>query len=175
MISILNTYWNCLSQIYTELFHQAIVEFHLTRLSSSASVDPGQEDLAVWNKMSHVSRKPLYAICEQQRRRSAHLLTTLASWAGRFESLLVANPDDRFSCDGVKMSHVTRKLVFGVCYQVRLNPVLTFLLDNLFNRFGTKLYRQMVGIPMGTNCAPIVADLFLFLLWESFHDVSFWG
>ena len=25
-----------------------------------------------------------------------------------------------------------------------------------------KLYRQIVGIPMGTNCAPFVADLFLF-------------
>ena len=39
---------------------------------------------------------------------------------------------------------------------------LTFLLDNIFIRFGTKLYRQVVGIPMGTNCAPPVADLFLF-------------
>ena len=29
-------------------------------------------------------------------------------------------------------------------------------------RFGTKLYRQIVGIPMGTNCAPLVADLFLY-------------
>ena len=40
--------------------------------------------------------------------------------------------------------------------------VLIFLLDNIFIRFGTKLYRQVVGIPMGTNCAPLVADLFLF-------------
>ena len=31
---------------------------------------------------------------------------------------------------------------------------LTFLLDNIFIRFGTKLYRQADGIPMGTNCAP---------------------
>ena len=36
------------------------------------------------------------------------------------------------------------------------------LLDNIYIRFGTKLYRQIVGIPMGTNCAPLVADLFLF-------------
>ena len=40
----------------------------------------------------------------------------------------------------------------------------TFSLDNIFIRFSTKLYRQVVGIPMGTNCAPLVADLFLFLL-----------
>ena len=39
---------------------------------------------------------------------------------------------------------------------------LTFLLDNIFIRFGTKLYRQVVGIPMGTNCAPLVADSLLF-------------
>ena len=39
---------------------------------------------------------------------------------------------------------------------------LSFLLDNIYIRFGTKLYRQIDGIPMGTNCAPLVADLFLF-------------
>ena len=27
---------------------------------------------------------------------------------------------------------------------------------------GTKLHRQIVGIPMGTNCAPLVADLFFY-------------
>ena len=37
-----------------------------------------------------------------------------------------------------------------------------YLLHNLFIRFGSKLYRQIVGIPMGTNCAPLIADLFLF-------------
>ena len=45
---------------------------------------------------------------------------------------------------------------------------LTFLLDNIFIRFGTKLYRQVVGIPMGTNCAPLVADLFLFCCERDF-------
>ena len=41
---------------------------------------------------------------------------------------------------------------------------LSFLLDNVYIRFGTKLYKQIVGIPMGTNCAPLVADLFFILL-----------
>ena len=35
-------------------------------------------------------------------------------------------------------------------------------MDNIYIRFGTQLYRQTVGIPMGTNCAPLVADLFLY-------------
>ena len=36
-----------------------------------------------------------------------------------------------------------------------------YLLDNIFIRFGSKLYRQNVGITMGTNYALLVADLFL--------------
>ena len=74
---------------------------------------------------SHVMRKPVFAISEQQMRRSAcasaqsdqHLyysllrlyntytceiqnfktLAGLCSWAGRFKSYLVGNPEDRFS------------------------------------------------------------------------------
>ena len=44
------------------------------------------------------------------------------------------------------------------------------LLDNIYIRFGTKLYRQIVGIPMGTNCAPLVADLFLYCYERDFMD-----
>ena len=45
---------------------------------------------------------------------------------------------------------------------------LTFLLANIFIRFGTKLYRQVVVIPKGTNCAPLVVDLFLFCYERDF-------
>ena len=38
---------------------------------------------------------------------------------------------------------------------------LNYLLNNIFIRFSSKLYRQIVGIPMGTNCAPLIADMFL--------------
>ena len=45
---------------------------------------------------------------------------------------------------------------------------LIYLLHNINIRFGTKLYRHIVGIPMGTNCAPLVADLFLFCYERDF-------
>ena len=45
---------------------------------------------------------------------------------------------------------------------------LHYLLDIIFIRFGSKLYRQIVCIPMGTNCAPLVADLFLFCYERDF-------
>ena len=45
---------------------------------------------------------------------------------------------------------------------------LSYALDNINIRFGNKLYRQNIGIPMGTNCAPLVADLFLFCYEREF-------
>ena len=45
---------------------------------------------------------------------------------------------------------------------------LTFVLANIYIRFGSKLYRQIVSIPMGTNCASLVADLFLFCYERDF-------
>ena len=44
----------------------------------------------------------------------------------------------------------------------------TFILDNIYIRFGTKLFRQIVGHSMNTNCAPLVADLFLFCYERDF-------
>ena len=41
---------------------------------------------------------------------------------------------------------------------------LVYRLDNILIRFGTKLYRQIIGISMVTYFAPLVGDLFLFLL-----------
>ena len=45
---------------------------------------------------------------------------------------------------------------------------LTFRLDNIYIRFGSKLYRQIVGIPVGTNWAPLVAYPFLFCYERDF-------
>ena len=50
----------------------------------------------------------------------------------------------------------------------KMCDALHYLLGNISIRFGSKLYRQIVGIPMGTNCAPLVADLFLFCYEKHF-------
>ena len=56
----------------------------------------------------------------------------------------------------------------------KMCDALHYLLHTIFIRFGSKLYRQIVGIPMGTYCAPLVADLFLFcyerdFMWSLSH------
>ena len=40
--------------------------------------------------------------------------------------------------------------------------MVEFLIYNIFVKFGRCLFRQVIGIPMGTNCAALLADLFLF-------------
>ena len=42
-----------------------------------------------------------------------------------------------------------------------------YLIDNVYIKVGSKVYRQTVGIPMGTDCAPQLANLFLF------HEYSY--
>ena len=39
--------------------------------------------------------------------------------------------------------------------------MLEFLIDNIFVECGGVIFQQVIGIPMGTNCAPLLADLFL--------------
>ena len=40
--------------------------------------------------------------------------------------------------------------------------MLEFLVDNIFVVFAGKVFQQTVGIPMGTNGATPIADLFLY-------------
>ena len=39
---------------------------------------------------------------------------------------------------------------------------IKFLVDHVYISVGNRIYKQTVGIPMGTDCAPILANLFLF-------------
>ena len=40
--------------------------------------------------------------------------------------------------------------------------MLEYLIDNIFVEFGGRIFQQTSGISMGTNCAPLLADLFLY-------------
>ena len=41
-------------------------------------------------------------------------------------------------------------------------------MENIFVQFDGMVYQQIVGIPMGTNCAPLIADLFLYCYERDF-------
>ena len=54
----------------------------------------------------------------------------------------------------------------------KVSDALVNLLDTIFSRFGTKLYRQTIGTPMGTNYAPLVADFFFFFFFFFCYEIS---
>ena len=47
-----------------------------------------------------------------------------------------------------------------------------YILNYIYVRFGTKLYSQIDGIPIGTNCAPLVTDIKFILLRKGVHGFS---
>ena len=52
------------------------------------------------------------------------------------------------------------------CSEVRNS--LHILKDNLFARYGNAIFRKVIGIPVGTNCAPLVAELLLYCYERDF-------
>ena len=44
----------------------------------------------------------------------------------------------------------------------RLVEQIKFLVDNIYIQVGNRIFRQTIGIPMGTDCAPLLANLSFF-------------
>ena len=72
------------------------------------------------------------------------------------KGISVYNNDARWTDDPKKGTvHIDEKLLI---------QLTNWLIANNFVMFGDKCFRQVVGIPMGTDCAPFLANLFLFSL-----------
>ena len=48
--------------------------------------------------------------------------------------------------------------------------LIEFLINSIFVQFGGLLFHQVIGIPMGTNCAQLLADLFLYSYENEFLE-----
>jgi hypothetical protein len=46
--------------------------------------------------------------------------------------------------------------------EAELVALVEQLIDNIYVVYGGQVYRQTIGIPMGTDCAPFLANLYLF-------------
>ena len=44
-----------------------------------------------------------------------------------------------------------------------IKAVFDFVIDNAFFQVGSKMFRQIIGIPMGSDPAPFIANLFLYV------------
>ena len=68
----------------------------------------------------------------------------------------------------IKRGNCTSGVARTELFFTHKEETICFLLGNIYIRFGTTLFRQIVSIPMGTNCAPLVAYLFLFCYERDF-------
>ena len=50
----------------------------------------------------------------------------------------------------------------------QFSEAFTFLIENIYVQFDGMVYQRIVSIPMGTNCAPLIADLFLYCYERDF-------
>jgi hypothetical protein len=68
----------------------------------------------------------------------------------------------KFVVLGYNSTYFSNKIQKGkTCYsEEQVISMLEFLIDNKFVSFGGTLFQQVVSIPMGTNYAPLLADLF---------------
>ena len=44
----------------------------------------------------------------------------------------------------------------------KLVEMLDYLIDSIYVVVGNRIFQQHIGIPMGTDCAPLLANLYLF-------------
>ena len=74
------------------------------------------------------------------------------------------NYGSQFVVLGYYFTYFSNKIQNGkACYsEEQVISMLEFLIDNMFVSFGGLMFQQVVGIPMGTNCAPLLVDLFLY-------------
>ena len=49
-----------------------------------------------------------------------------------------------------------------------IKSVLNYVIDNAFFQVGNKVFRQIIGIPMGSDPAPFIANLFLYIYENRF-------
>ena len=81
-------------------------------------------------------------------------------------TFLACNSERAFFTNGVVKGYT-----MWTCDEVC--KALSFLINNIYVRFGNEVHRQVIGIPMGTNCAPLVADLFLYCYERDFMLKAF--
>jgi hypothetical protein len=49
-----------------------------------------------------------------------------------------------------------------------IKGMLGFLVDNIYVVFGDQVFQRFIGIPIGTDCGPLLADLFSYLYQAEF-------
>ena len=90
-------------------------------------------------------------------------------------SHMAQNYGSKFIVLDYNSTYFSNKIQKGkTCYsEEQVISMLEFLIDNICVSFGGILCQQVVGIPMGTNCAPLLAALLLYSYESEFLQRRF--
>ena len=77
--------------------------------------------------------------------------------------LIFDNHNRKYLCVGYDKSFMSRSRYNGYTTftKDKFKSAIKFILENVFITFGGQVFQQTRGIPMGGNCSPLLADLFL--------------
>ena len=69
----------------------------------------------------------------------------------------------RYLCVGWNKSFFAKKVYNGyICFDiVKFKEAIQFIVSEVYVTFSGKVFKQVRGLPMGGNCSPLLADLFL--------------
>jgi len=73
---------------------------------------------------------------------------------------------------GRDKSYFVENLFLQKSYLKHIIKMLEFFIDNIIVMFVGSVFQQTVGTPMGSNCAPVFPDLFLYS-YEAYFIQSF--
>ena len=75
-----------------------------------------------------------------------------------------------YLCTSAKAGFFSNKIYDSyACWTcTELCEAFAFLMENIYVQFDGMVYQQKVGIPRGANCAPLIADLFLYCYERDF-------
>ena len=66
---------------------------------------------------------------------------------------------------------VTQSIHVGTKHMMQTKyAIMDPLIDTIYVKFGGHLFHQVIRIPMGTDCAPLLAGLFLYSYERDFPD-----
>ena len=92
----------------------------------------------------------------------------------------VSTESKTYLCTSIKARFFSNKKYDSYKYWscAELCEAFTFLMENIYVQFDGMIYQQLVGIPMGTNCAPLSRFIFILLreglyVWPSKVE-TFW-
>ena len=104
-----------------------------------------------------------------------YFIHLIATWSYQSKMLSLVNwcfnrESKTYLCTSVKAGFFSNKKYDSYkCWScAELCEAFNFLMANIYVQFDGIVYQQIVGIPMGTNCAPLIADLFLYCYERDF-------